>query len=68
MKAQNAPLTEHCPNCKVDLRGAEIPAESRHYYAPTSTHFLRWIGLYSVDTDRVTHYRCPECRHLVDRT
>lgn len=53
-------MTEQCPHCGADLRGDEIPEESRESFG-NLTHFSRKIGIYSMWADRVVRYRCPDC-------
>lgn len=51
-----------CPKCKADLQGERIPEEHRQYYGD-STHYGRVTALYSMEEDRTTGYRCPDCKH-----
>lgn len=48
-----------CPN-GCDLRGGEIPAESRELYGG-STHFSRVTGMYDRGLDRTVAWLCPDC-------
>lgn len=62
-----------CPHCRADLRGAEIPPESREPweapggellwpYGEGSTHFSRAIGIEIGEVyDGILMYRCPDC-------
>lgn len=53
----------YCPKCKADLQGEPIPEEHRKHYAIDATHYLKWIGRYSLERDMTTHYKCPFCGH-----
>lgn len=55
-----------CPSCKSNLQGKPIPEEYRHCYGK-HTHFSRLIGIYSQETDRTTHWQCPDCGYTWDR-
>ena len=57
---------EFCPKCKADLQGEPIELESQHLFG--ATHFSRKIGLYSMERDMTTHYRCPDCGHEWERS
>lgn len=50
---------ELCPLCGADLTGEPIPVELMPEFG--ATHGSRKIGLYSLERDRVTHWRCPDC-------
>lgn len=55
-------LPTHCPECKSDLRGPEIPDEWKHHYRD-KTHYSRVIGIYDRGRDRTVAWRCPDCGH-----
>ncbi|PED16335.1 hypothetical protein CON01_00365 [Bacillus thuringiensis] len=50
---------ESCPHCNASLQGEPIPLGVQMYYG--TTHYSRKIGIYSMETDRTTHYQCPDC-------
>jgi ribosomal protein L37AE/L43A len=52
-----------CPYCHTDLRGEPIPDDAKHLFGGLS-HFSALIGVYSLETDRTTHYRCPACNTM----
>ena len=57
-------MTDTCPLCKADLRGAEIPEAGRHYYGGASTHYSRIIGIDGGRDgiyDGVIAWTCPDC-------
>ena len=68
----------YCPNCNLDLDGGliyetflekyqdeELALESAASYGATKTtgKWGKRIGVYSMEEDRTTHWRCPECGH-----
>lgn len=55
--------SRYCPSCKVDLRGEPIPEKDRKYYPKEDPYFYRVIGIYDMDKDRTTAWRCPDCNH-----
>ena len=68
----------YCPNCNLDFddgliyesfleeyQDEETALEKASYYGATKTTG-RWgkkIGIYSMEEDRTTHWKCPECGH-----
>jgi len=56
---------ESCPQWGVDLQGKPIPEDEQHLFG--ATHFNRKIGIYDMNEDRTTHYRCPDCDHMWER-
>ncbi len=60
---------EQCPNCNVSWIASYIPQESidKGYYSPDSKFFSRVIGVEYLGTDRINHYRCPDCCSTWDR-
>ena len=52
---------DNCPACNVSLNGDLIPADIAHHYS--GKHWRREIGIYNMDLDRTTHWRCPDCEH-----
>lgn len=71
--------TKHCPHCHADLRGENIYEHFLSKYqdeaeAKRATgmyggdgYFYRTIAVYSLERDRTTHYRCPDCHSEWDR-
>jgi uncharacterized protein with PIN domain len=66
--------TRRCPPCNADLRGENIYEYFLSYYKGNESeakraadcyggdgYFYRTIGIYSMELDRTTHYRCPDC-------
>lgn len=51
---------EFCPYCNAELQGEMISQESQKAYS--ATHFTRKIGITSIDIDRITKWRCPDCK------
>lgn len=58
--AKLTPDSTECPHCGSDLRGAEIPKESREAYGG-STHFSRQILVVLLHEDYWRYMRCPDC-------
>ncbi len=58
---------EECPDCAVSLIGEPIPEEYKHMYGPELTYYYRVIGIYSLETDRTTKWRCPDCHYEWER-
>lgn len=72
----------YCPSCGIDLDGGLIWAtgmkmhgdeeradEYAKAYGATRTTG-RWgkkIGIYDMELDRTTHWKCPECAHEWER-
>jgi uncharacterized C2H2 Zn-finger protein len=54
--------TERCPECKASFQGKPIPIEHQHHFGG-KTHFSRLIGIYCLERDRTTHWKCPDCGH-----
>lgn len=57
-------MSETCPLCAADLRGAPIPQEylDRGLYSSGSTHYSRIIGHeVSGVYDGVLFWSCPDC-------
>lgn len=71
-----------CPNCKMDFDGELIfetflrkygdrrkAIETAEMYGATETKG-RWgkrIGIYSIEKDRTSMWRCPDCNHTWSR-
>ena len=69
----------NCPGCGNDLSGGSIyehflekyggnkekALETAALYGATAEEgdFGRQIGIYSMELDRTTHWRCPDCGH-----
>ena len=72
----------YCPNCGMNFDGdlifdtfmekyqdEEKALESAEMYGATKTTG-RWghkIGIYSMEEDCTTHWKCPECEHEWER-
>ena len=73
----------YCPHCKADLDGedivftfmslgksaeqAEETAKKYYGYREGHTKWSRRISMYSLELDRTTSYRCPDCEQSWDR-
>lgn len=55
-------MDKNCPHCDVSLIGDPIPEEQIEFFSGR-THWMRQIGIYDRDTDRMTAWRCPDCGH-----
>lgn len=55
-----------CPACHKSLVGKPIPRKLRAAYG--YTHYKLEIGLYDITRDRTTHWQCPWCKHMWERT
>ncbi len=60
------PELDSCPACKCTWIGAPVPEESKEHYG-TATHFKLVIGIYDLDQDMTTRWKCPECNSEFDR-
>ncbi len=58
-------MIDNCPNCKASLIGRPIPDRRREHYK--GTHWRREIGLYDVNKDKVTAWKCPDCLYEWER-
>lgn len=73
----------YCPNCNIDLDGGliyetflekyqdeEKALDAAEAYGATKTtgKWGKRIGIYSMEEDRTTHWKCPECGHEWGRT
>lgn len=58
---------ELCPACKADLRGHEIPEIHQEFYGGAK-YYSKLIGVYDVNKDRITKWRCPKCKAEWDRS
>lgn len=71
-----------CPNCKANLEGdlifdtfmgmyddREMALELAAHYGATETtgRWGREIAIYSLEEDRTTAWRCPDCNHVWGR-
>ncbi|AME07915.1 hypothetical protein NNG64_13500 [Bacillus siamensis] len=56
---------ECCPYCNADLKREPIPKESQKVYG--SAHFIRKIGINSIEGDRIIKWKCPDCNKEWDR-
>lgn len=57
-------MTNTCPKCEADLRGAEIPEAVRDEWYGGKTHFSRIIGLEIPGVyDGTLIWVCPDCHH-----
>lgn len=54
-------FVRYCPSCGADWQGAEIPEAHRDNFGGKS-HYQRVIGIVDQDLDRLTGWRCPDCR------
>ena len=51
---------EYCMSCKASFKGNRIPQSLRIAYGDEEYFSLK-IGIYSLYTDRITHWECPKC-------
>lgn len=51
----------YCPECGSNWVSSVIPKEMRHNYTPPY-FFSRINGCYSIESDRVEYYQCPDCK------
>jgi len=73
----------YCPNCNLDLDGGLIyetflekyqdekkALEAASSYGATKTtgKWGKRIGIYDMEEDRTTNWKCPECGHVWGRT
>lgn len=55
-------IKDHCPSCHVDLIDKPIPYELRRYYS-SPYYYSRRIGIYDINFDKLTAWKCPECNY-----
>ena len=60
-----ADYIRHCPHCKADFQGEEIPEKHRELFGG-KTHVSRLIACCSRDLGRVTHFECPDCHARIE--
>jgi hypothetical protein len=62
-----AQYPEECPKCHKSMQGEPIPEKYLQHYGK-KTHYSRVIALYDRSKDRTTHWKCPDCGHVWERT
>ena len=60
-------MSDTCPHCQSDLRGAAIPPEHREHYGG-KTHYSRAIAVWDGVNVDVQFVQCPDCLHRFERT
>lgn len=74
---------KECPKCKCSLESDDVYqyyldcgytpenalkcAESYGWSAEKPTRFNRVTGIYDIDRDRTTHWKCPDCAFVWSR-